>query len=266
MRINENVLAVLSAMECIDNEARITSGQLDRKLYLETNKVLEALGGKWNRKAKAHLFTGDAARLLDTVITAGEVTTAREVGFFETPEELASELCAMADVREGQSCLEPSAGLGRIVEAMAKYHPAMIDMVEFDATRHEKLKTQIEPWASGFYGTRFTLLHEDFLDVTAHALWSCGNVDRVVMNPPFCKVGKGDHLDHVRHAFEMLLPNGRLVSVLPVSVEFRQDRKHREFREWYEGLGGSTVRLPEDAFKPSGTGVRTLVLRMDKGE
>lgn len=266
MKIKDEVLAVLSAVECIDNEARIVA-QLDRKLYVETNKVLEALGGKWNRKAKAHLFTGDAARLLDTVITTGEVTTAREIGFFETPAGLARELCAMADVREGHVCLEPSAGSGRIVKALAAYCPADIEMVEYDAERCRRLASQVEPLAARFPGVRFTVcgIAEDFMDVTHRALWSAQLVDRVVMNPPFCKVGKGDHLDHVRHAFEMLKPGGVLVSVLPVSVEFRQDRRHVAFREWYESLGGETQRLPEDAFKESGTGVRTLALRMSKG-
>jgi N12 class adenine-specific DNA methylase len=32
---------------------------LDRKLYQQVNKALESAGGVWNRKAKAHLFSGD---------------------------------------------------------------------------------------------------------------------------------------------------------------------------------------------------------------
>lgn len=268
MKIKDEVLVVLSRSTCEGNAFKLpTEPRLKRKLYVDTSKVLEALGGKWNRKAQAHLFDGEAQPLIDTAITTGEVTTAREIGFFETPEELASALCAMADVREDMSCLEPSAGLGRIVRAMMPYRPASIDMVEFDPGRYAKLAERIEPWALAFSGTRFTVIPDDFMAVELDSLWGAEPVDRVVMNPPFCRpgqCGRGDHLDHVRHAFELLKPGGRLVSVLPVSVEFRQDRRHTTFRDWYGSLGGETVQLPEGAFKSSGTSVRTCVLRLDK--
>jgi len=266
MRIKQEVLVVLSTIECVENEARITAGQLDRKLYVEVDKVLKAIGGKWNRGAKAHLFTGDAASLLDAVIVSGEVTTNREIGFFETPSALASELCALADVQEGHACLEPSAGTGRIVEELAKYHPASIDMVEFDRTRAMRLVGERLPgWVSTYYGTRFTVISEDVMNVQPGSLWNCHPVDRVVMNPPFTKVGVGDHLDHVQHAFELLKPDGCLVSVLPRSVTFRQDKRHRAFWSWVEQEHGTIEPLSDDSFKESGTSVRTCVLRLVKG-
>lgn len=55
MRVDDEVLAVLSRAETNGFELKLT-GQLDRKLYERTNKVLEAAGGKWSRKAKAHIF------------------------------------------------------------------------------------------------------------------------------------------------------------------------------------------------------------------
>jgi hypothetical protein len=52
MRVEDEVLAVLSRAETNGNALTLT-GRLDRKMYERTNKVLEAAGGKWNRKAKA---------------------------------------------------------------------------------------------------------------------------------------------------------------------------------------------------------------------
>ncbi len=54
MRVEDDVLAVLSRAETNGN-ALVLIGQLDRLMYERTNKVLEAAGGKWNRKAKAHM-------------------------------------------------------------------------------------------------------------------------------------------------------------------------------------------------------------------
>lgn len=263
MKIRDEVLAVLSGMTFNGNRATIEQ-QLDRKLYLEVDKMLKACGGKWNRGAKAHVFDGEAASLIDAVIVSGEVTTDREIGFFETPPELAAELCVMADVHEGHTCLEPSAGKGRIVEAMGACRPRAIAMVEFDIGRWSYLDSEIFPWLRQrcpeltVQGTR-----ADFVACGRSLTCDIGPIDRVVMNPPFTKVGIGDHLDHVLHAFEMLKPGGVLVSVLPNSVVFRQDRRHASFRAWVEQEHGTIEPLPDGSFKESGTDVRTVVLKIE---
>jgi hypothetical protein len=56
--IPEQVLTVLSTVEIEGHNVRITA-QLDRKLYLAVNTVLDRIGSKWNRKAKAHVFDVD---------------------------------------------------------------------------------------------------------------------------------------------------------------------------------------------------------------
>ena len=45
MRVDDDVLAVLSAAEVAGNEIRLI-GQLDRAMYNKVNKVIEAAGGK----------------------------------------------------------------------------------------------------------------------------------------------------------------------------------------------------------------------------
>ena len=72
MRVDNAVLAVLSVAATEGNQLFLT-GQLDRKLYEKTNKVLESAGGKWNPKAKAHVFESDAADRIDQIIVSGEV-------------------------------------------------------------------------------------------------------------------------------------------------------------------------------------------------
>lgn len=245
MRIAPEVMVELDLLQ-IDGCRAVITRPLDRKMYTRLDEVLKALGGKWNRGQKAHVFPSDAGPLLDVAITTGEVTTAKDLGFFPTPVILARELVEMAGVTAGQRVLEPSAGTGRIVSALLDVG-ALVTAVERDASRRAELE-RIEG---------FVVLDLDDCMSVADA-----EFDAVVMNPPFCKVGLGDHLDHIRHCFEMLRPGGTLVSVGPASIEFRQDKRHTAFRAWVDDLGGEIESLPEESFKASGTGVRTCVVKV----
>lgn len=246
MRIDPEVLALLSMLEyASDTSVKITE-QLDRATYARVNKVLDALGGKWSRSAKAHVFGSDARARIDHAITTGEVETGQDVGHFPTPAPLAARLVELADVRRHHHVLEPSAGTGRIVDAIVDVG-AVAYAIERDPERRAAL-----------YGRcRVPADVSDFLDFSGSGV----AFDRVVMNPPFCRVGRGDHLDHVRHAFGMLVEGGILVSVLPSSVTFRRDRRYSDFRAWCEARG-EIEPLPSGSFKASGTGVETVVVRL----
>lgn len=79
MRIENDVLTVLARAQTDGNALRLV-GQLDRKLYERVNKVLEAAGGKWNRKAKAHLYEGGAAEAMEQIILTGEARAVTGTG------------------------------------------------------------------------------------------------------------------------------------------------------------------------------------------
>lgn len=258
MKIDNESLATLSALEYVPGKlghVKIVE-TLDRGAYTKLDKVLQALGGKWNRSAKAHIFDGDAQARIDHAITTGEVETGQDVGHFPTPGALALDLCERADLKRGMDVLEPSAGNGDIVIALAM-DAVQITAIERDPTRRSSLRNL----AHTIGKSKMTVLDLDdcMLLTPEHA----GLFDRVVMNPPFCRVGRGDHLDHVRHAFGMLLSGGRLISVLPSSVSFRRDRRHADFRAWVIEHGVMDP-LPERSFKESGTNVSTVVARMVK--
>lgn len=261
MKIPANILEILSRAD-VDGKSLKLVGNLDRKDYEKTNAVLEALGGKWNRKAKVHLFADDVQPLLDVVIDNGEVTTVREktasLGYFPTPAKLADLLSLMANVSEGDDVLEPSAGEGAIVKACQR-NGGRVFAVEFDPTRRAIVAALIG--ADYVYGVN------DFLDTDPpderHGQW----FDAVVMNPPFVKVGRGDHLDHVQHAFKFLRPGGYLVTILPSSIEFRTDRRHRDFRLWLRECGGYPAQItkcPDGSFHESGTNVSTVIVKIQK--
>lgn len=261
MKLDQDILRILSGLQIDGVNVKITE-QLDRKLYVKVNEVLETLGGKWSKKQKAHVFAENPQASLDEVIDFGELETSREKqkadGFFETPPDLARKLVEMADVQTWHFVLEPSAGKGAIVRAALELG-ANVTAVERSLSRRDHLRLLyptmdvlpfVEVWA-----------FDDFMDVNPEAVHG---FPRVVMNPPFLKSGKGDHLDHVQHAFKFLYPGGVLVSVLPSSVEFRQDKRYVGFRLWVEHNMGEFTKLPAGSFKSSGTMVNAVVLRLVK--
>jgi predicted RNA methylase len=244
-QISEAVLKVLDAGQ-YDGSKFVLVGQLDRKLYTDTNKVLEAAGGKWNRSAQAHVFDGDAIEALEPIMLTGAYSrTKQDFGQFDTPEDLAAEIVAMAGIEPGIPVLEPSAGIGRIAAA-AGAAGGRVTCFEIDPKRAEKLRDIAK-----------AVNISDFL--AAHP--SDGfSFDRVVMNPPFAKQAD---IHHVLHAFKFLKSGGRLVSIMSSGVMFRDNKLTSDFREFVYAHNGSIERLPEDSFKSSGTTVNTCVVTME---
>jgi predicted RNA methylase len=247
VNIDSAVLDVLSNAIMSGNSLKLT-GQLDRPLYVATNKVLEAAGGKWNRKAQSHLFDGDAAEIMDQIILTGKVSNKKqELGYFPTPPAVVKRLLEIAQIEPGMRVLEPSAGTGNIVRVLIDAG-AHVTAVEID--QNNCLVLQRDQAITG----GIDILHGDFLIYN----WP-DKFERVVMNPPFAKnVAPA----HVLKALTFLKPGGRLVSVMPSSVTFRTDTLNRMVRAAVEA-GGSIEALPEDSFAESGTNVNTVIVTMN---
>lgn len=263
MRIDTSTQRVLENLKIQGAEIVIVE-RLDRTSYKKVNDVLEALGGKWNTRRKAHVFGTDAAgdetelrELVEAVITSGEIETLRDsrkkLGWFPTPAPLAAELVRDIVVPEGTYVLEPSAGDGAIVAALLARGFKVI-AVEIDKDRAKALAKRLPQ------GAPYILFNEDFLTWTPPSSLVVG---AVAMNPPFIQ-----HLEHVRRAFELMMPGGDLTSVLPNSVMYRKDKKHEAFTAWIakETAHEAWKTLPDNSFRSSGTDVNTVVLNVRKKE
>ncbi len=238
MKIDQEVLTILSLCQTEGNQLKLT-GQLDRKLYEKTNNVLEAAGGKWNRKAKAHIFDGDATEIIDQILTTGEITTRQELGCFFTPQKIVDQMISMANIQADMLVLEPSAGIGNIAKVVNEITDC--DCVEIRPDYVKELQKN---------GIKYTQ-EADFLSIEPKPLY-----DRVLMNPPFAKQAD---IDHVTHAFKFLKPGGKLISVMSAGVIFRENRKTANFRNLIANHSGLIETLPEGSFKESGTMVRTVI-------
>lgn len=246
--IPPHVMTVLTDGRTDGNRYFLPARTLDRKLYEDVDKVLVALGGKWNRSAKAHVFT-DASRL-ETALTTGTFADPKTLSFFATPPQVVKRLVGIAGVERGHRCLEPSSGEGAIVRELAAV-TGSDNVVAIEADPHRSASTR----------EQVATLTGDFLSCDPETF---APFDRVVMNPPFTTPGhpRAD-IEHVRHAMRFLRPGGVLAAVMSSGVQFRDDRMAREFRDWLDAHDGRIISVPDEAFRESGTLVRTVIVRAE---
>jgi phospholipid N-methyltransferase len=244
--ITPEIRAVLERANITSTSLTITE-QLDRNLYQAVNKVLEAGGGKWDRKAKAHLFTGDPRAALGIALETGKITRESIVDekqtfqIFHTPRDLARRMIRIADIKPGDRVLEPSAGEGAIALA-AQDAGAIVTAIEIRPEAVLKLnQVLISP-----------ALCADFLKVPA----GDDTYDVILMNPPFTR---NQDIQHVQHALGFLAPKGRLVSIMSPHFTFADDVPSVEFRRMLD-IRGVFEPLPAGTFKEAGTNVSTVLV------
>ena len=174
-------------------------------------------------------------------------------GYFPTPRALVLEMIEAARLPEGSYILcEPSAGAGAILDVVREVSPTAAERA-FIWERNHSLGKILEAKGYRLYGADFMELPEAGLPPA----------DRVLMNPPF---EKGQDIDHVRRAFGMLRPGGRLVAIMSPGAFYRGDAKAAAFRDWFENLGGERRDIEPGAFKESGTGIGAVMVIIDREE
>lgn len=247
MKVPTHVIAILGHAQT-DGPRLILTGTIDRDQYLATDKVIQAAGGKWNRKERAHLFEGDAIDAIEQVILTGEVVSKKQqFGYFPTPTSVVKRLIKFAKLEPGMEVLEPSAGRGAIAGPIAALG-CHVDCIELQKDNALAISDA---------GIGRDLIVADFLNVEPFESY-----DRVVMNPPFARQ---DDIRHVMHAHRFLKDGGLLVAVMSNGVTFRSTPLTREFQAMLATEGGGLHALPEGAFKESGTGVNTVIAVVPKG-
>jgi ParB/RepB/Spo0J family partition protein len=243
-KIPGDIVTIL-ARSTIEGNVLTLPAQLDRDTYLRVNKALTAVRGKWDRKAKGHVFPFDPRELIaSTVDTCTVLDAKKALGFFETPHELATEMVRLAALKPGDTALEPSAGLGRIVAPLLRAG-ASVAAVEIDRASVFALRDAFPGITT--YGEAF----EDFAAREATLF------DAVVMNPPFAA---GSDIAHIRAAWGFVRPGGRLVAVCCEGPFFREDKASRAFRDWLSGIGAEARKLPDRTFRESGTDVAARLI------
>ena len=177
---------------------------------------------------------------------------AKNLQFYHTPNAAAAQVIDYLTSREPLNILEPSASKGHLVRPLlAKGHT--VTAIEIHADRVAALR-ECE-------GPRCAVIEGNFLNQPARPVF-----DAVVMNPPFYKT---HWLDHLRHAYEFLKPDGQLIAILPASAQVAETTAHVRFRRWAEKMNGGGrfamfTDLPAGSFAEAGTNINTVVFRIRK--
>ena len=149
-----DVRAVISEL-AIDGNVVGIERTLERPLDERVNKILDALGGKWTRKVKGHVFAEDPAEKLENVLLTGvAVDLKKAYDFFETPPAVARQLVERAWIQAGMRMLEPSAGRGAICDIVREYVPtARIQVCEIQKENRRILQAKgYDVIAEDFFG------------------------------------------------------------------------------------------------------------------
>ena len=159
---------------------------------------------------------------------------------FPTPPAIAARMVELADIQPDDKVLEPSAGTGRILDAL----PAYCDVVAVE------ISADIQPHLYARY-PRALLKCGDFLTRSVSDLG--GPFDRVVMNPPF---SRGEDVKHIRHAASMLKTGGLLVALCFDGV--KQNK-------YLKPIATTWQQLEAGSFRSEGTGAGVVLLTIRKG-
>ncbi len=207
-------------------------------------ELLEGRKGSEQREADS-----ERARKQELARKEDDLRYQKIPGFFPTPQPVIELMIAMADLSDSDTVLEPSAGKGDIADELRRSGIKTVSVIEPVLQLREILRSK-------GYG----VIGSDFLEKEPREFY-----DKVLMNPPF---EKGQDAEHVRHAYDMLLPGGRVVAVMSEGTFSRSDKKATEFRQWLESRDGFSEKLTPASFKGIDsfrqTGVAARLVFIDK--
>lgn len=169
--------------------------------------------------------------------TAPQAVSAYQL--FQTPPELAARLVAALELTAGARVLEPSAGLGRLLDALIPCAPGEVVAVEM-ATDCARVLFQQDRQG-------VTIRQQDFLTLSPDDL---GTFDAIIINPPF---HLRSDVQHILHARRFLKPGGTLAALCMAGPH--REKALRPFATTWQSI-------PFRAFREAGTNVETVLLTM----
>lgn len=202
------------------------SANLNRSKHVDAEvfRVLESIGGVV-KTGRTVSFDYDPIRIIERIISSGCLPDQQTHQYYPTPEEVAKLAVEMTDIQDSDTVLEPSAGQGAIAEHLPKDRTKCIEISDLHC---DILK------ARGFDVER-----ADFIEWSV----SADKVDCIVMNPPY---SEGRWRQHIKCAYSMLKPNGRMVAVLPTSAlsnEFILSTRHEFSRVLNNKFDGTSISV-----------------------
>ena len=166
--------------------------------------------------------------------------------YFPTPKEIVEIMIELADIKDWDYILEPSAWTWSILEWIVNtWKDVKIRAVEYNYWNYEILRDRFADYAN--------ITCEDFMRLEDKRWF-----DKIIMNPPF--ENRQDQI-HIMRAWNMLKDWGILVAIASNVIRYRTDYasfKHFVESNWY------IQTLPDNSFRHSWTDVNTSLIYLTK--
>jgi phospholipid N-methyltransferase len=195
--------------------------------------------------------------------TGTSLTT--NLAFYPSPDAVADKAAEELHPAAGNRILEPSAGTGSLIRGIFRHIESRnrsrhsldqinpdtikVDAIEVSAARCDILRSS---------GLCDSVVHGNFLGIEPTPIY-----DRIILNPPF---NRTSYMSHVRHAYDFLAENGKMVAILPITAAIGESKIHAQFHRWIDSTGhyARWVDLPTASFAESGTNISTTMLILRK--
>lgn len=172
----------------------------------------------------------------------------------ETPEYVVNRILKLADISYVDSVLEPSAGDGKIVDALRTIYPDKNDItcVELNFLKAETLNSK-----------GYVTINGDFLLIKDVLVDHGYKFHKIIAAPPF-----KDNIDlsHIMAMHKLLYPIGGscLVSLTTPYWTTNNEPRQVEFRKWLEGKTYTMEMVPDNMFVEKGRTVPTAIIKIWK--
>ena len=225
-------------------------GTVPNDIYDKLKPIIEHLGGHWRQKVRKFVFRENVEDILFECINNGvditdEYKWRENTQFFPTPKSVAKKVIRLAELSDGLSVLEPSAGTGSLVDEIKN---------QCDIICIEPLEENKNILINKGYNCIFDTFENFFQNNTLR-------FDRIVMNPPFA--GQKDAL-HLMSAFELLNKNGILVAIISENALYYETDISNKLRVFLKENNAHVENIPPHSFKESGTTIETVIVKIIK--
>lgn len=197
----------------------VKSYSADKHTVQNVQDIMIACGGvRTSPRSDKFQFDYDFSELIHHIIRSGSIPDKRSHQFYPTEESLASQACELLSIKNGDKCLEPSAGQGGLLDLMPKDTTA----IEISTLQCELLKIK------GFGN----VINQDFVE---YSKLTNERFDKILMNPPF---SQERHVQHLHCAMGLLNSGGELVAILPISAKNKTELDGFAY-EWGDDIHGA---------------------------
>lgn len=226
-------------------------GPMTDEEYFLLKPIVAYLGGHWREKYRSFVFEDDIKEKFEDCLLNGfqisdDYKYKEKNQFYPTPKNIAKRVVELAEIKDGNTVLEPSAGRGGLLD--------QID-VRCNIIAVEPLDDNVKVLVEKGYEC-VTTTFEDFYEHNKQKQF-----ERIVMNPPF---SEQRDIKHLLMAYELLKEDGILTAIISENALYYRTDWSDKLNEFLKETDAYIEPIPTRSFKESGTAIETIIVKIKK--